>query len=73
LREKAHICSEKDDSRENILMLCGSCHRMLDVHLKPRLHIALKQFGAKQLPKSWESSIYEQAFQASAESTTLKV
>jgi len=72
LREKAHICSEGDTSRENILMLCVSCHRMLDVHLKPRLHIALQRFGAKHLPKSWEKSIYEQAFDASAASRAAK-
>jgi hypothetical protein len=65
LREKAHICSEGDASRENILMLCVSCHRMLDVHLKPRLYLALKRFGAKGLPSSWEKSIFQQAFDAS--------
>jgi len=64
LREKSHICSEGDKSRENILMLCVSCHRMLDVHLKPRLYAALKRFGAKHLPTSWTKSIYLQAYDA---------
>jgi hypothetical protein len=58
LREKSHICSEGDKSRENILMLCVSCHRMLDVLLKPRLYVALKRFGANRLPTSWNKSIY---------------
>jgi len=66
LRERAHICSEGDKSRENILMLCPTCHRMFDTHLKPRLHKALKRFGAKHLPVSWEKSIYQQAFEASS-------
>jgi len=65
LREKSHICSEGDKSRENILMLCVSCHRMLDILLKPRLYAALKRFGAKHLPTSWGKSIYLQAYQAS--------
>lgn len=73
LREKAHICSEGDVSRENILMLCASCHRMLDVHLKPRLYIALNKFGAKRLPESWERSIYEQAPKATGLSKPLKM
>jgi len=64
LREKAHIYSEGDNTRENILMLCISCHRMLDVHLKPRLFYALKKFGSKNLPSSWEKSIYQQAYDA---------
>ena len=62
LREKSHICSESDKSRENILMLCVSCHRMLDVHLKSRLYAALKRFGAKHPPNSWTKSIYLQAY-----------
>lgn len=66
LREKAHVCSEGDNCRENILMLCVSCHRMLDVHLKPRLYIALENYGAKNLPTSWKKSIYQQAYDASA-------
>ena len=73
MRDKAHICSEGDNSRENILMLCVSCHRMLDVHLKPRLCIALKKHGTKGLPKSWEKSIYEQAFKASSVTKIVKV
>lgn len=64
LREKSHICSGGDNSRENILMLCVSCHKMLDIHLKPRLYAALERFGAKHLPTSWTKSIYLQAYDA---------
>lgn len=64
LREKAHICSEGDGTRENILMLCISCHKMLDVHLKPRLYATLKKSGVKNIPASWQKSIHMQAFEA---------
>ena len=65
IREKAHIVSEKNRARVNILMLCPSCHRMLDTRLKPRLYEALRNYGTKNIPQSWKDSIYHQAFEAS--------
>jgi hypothetical protein len=44
----------------------------LDIRLKPRLYEALKNAGAKDLPKSWAKSIYHQAFEASMESPKRK-
>ena len=45
-------------------MLCPTCHIMFDTHLKPKIFKALNEFGIK-LPKSWETSIYDQAAKAS--------
>jgi hypothetical protein len=52
IREKAHIVAGKGRGRVNILMLCPTCHRMLDTRLKPRLYEALKNYGTKNLPES---------------------
>jgi len=38
---------------------------MFDTHLKPKFFKALSQSGIINLPKSWETSIYEQAAKAS--------
>ncbi|MBW1804084.1 MAG: hypothetical protein JRJ85_25540 [Deltaproteobacteria bacterium] len=64
IRQKAHIVAEGDKSRDNILMLCPSCHLMFDTRLKPRLYVALKKAKARYLPKSWEKSIYQHAAEA---------
>ena len=64
-RQKAHIVAEGSKSAENLLMLCPTCHMMLDTHIKPKVFKALIQAGCKSLPKSWEKSIYEQAAEAS--------
>ena len=52
-REEAHIISEWKLDWWNNLKLCPTCHRMLDVHLKPRLCAVLEVHGSKNLPKSW--------------------
>jgi hypothetical protein len=64
IRQDSHIVSEKGRARINILKLCPSCHVMFDTRLKPRLYEALKDAGAKNLPKSWTKSIYHQAIEA---------
>jgi hypothetical protein len=64
IRQKAHILAEGEKAGENLLMLCPTCHIMFDTHLKPKLFGALNAFGIK-LPKSWKTSIYEQAAKAS--------
>jgi hypothetical protein len=54
-REEAHIIAEWELDWWNNLKLCPTCHRMFDIHLKPRLFAALEVHGAKGLPKSWAS------------------
>jgi hypothetical protein len=46
-------------------MLCPSCHIMFDTHLRPKIFKALNENGIKDIPKSWKSSIYDQAAKAS--------
>ncbi|MEA3428233.1 MAG: hypothetical protein U9Q84_03210 [Thermodesulfobacteriota bacterium] len=60
IRQRAHIVSEGDNSRTNILLLCPTCHLFFDTRLKPRLYKALSKAGAKTLPDSWKKSIYQQ-------------
>jgi len=38
---------------------------MFDTHVKPKVFRALKKAGVKGIPGSWETSIYQQAAQAS--------
>ncbi|MHC4573078.1 MAG: hypothetical protein ACYS76_02915 [Planctomycetota bacterium] len=64
-RQKSHIVAEARKSGVNVLHLCPSCHIMFDTHVKPKICRALKNAGFKDLPKSWETSIYEQAAKAS--------
>ena len=68
IRQRAHIAAEADASKANTLMLCPTCHVVFDTELKPRLYAALVRYGAKNLPASWGSSIYEQAAEASKHS-----
>ena len=65
IRQKAHIAAEGKKSGSNLLMLCPSCHIIFDTHLKPKVFKVLKELKVKNLPKSWETSIYEQAAKAS--------
>ena len=65
IRQKAHIVAEGKNTKSNILMLCPSCHMNFDTKLKPKLHTALTQTKAKNLPASWKKSIYQQAAEAS--------
>ncbi|MBW2053667.1 MAG: HNH endonuclease [Deltaproteobacteria bacterium] len=65
IRQKAHIVAEGKKSGDNLLMLCPSCHIIFDTHVKPKIYKSLKQAGCKNLPNSWEKSIYQQAAQAS--------
>jgi hypothetical protein len=60
IRQKAHIAAEGGAARANILQLCPNCHLMFDTRLKPRLYQALKRIGVKNLPASWQESIYLQ-------------
>ena len=64
IRQRAHIVAEGDKSRDNILMLCSTCHLMFDTRLKPRLYVALRKTKAGNLPQSWEKSIYLHAAEA---------
>jgi len=66
IRQKAHIVAELDNNRENILMLCPTCHMMFDTRLKPRLYKALSRYNADNLPESWKKSIYTQSFESSS-------
>jgi hypothetical protein len=65
VRQRAYIAAEGKKSGPNLLMLCPSCHIMFDTHLKPKVFKALKELGVKNLPKSWKTSIYDQAAEAS--------
>ena len=65
VRQKAHIVAEGRKAGANLFMLCPSCHIMFDTHIKPRIHKSLKEYGVKNMPASWETSIYEQAAKAS--------
>jgi hypothetical protein len=65
IRQKAHIIAEGTKSSDNILLLCPTCHMMFDIHIKPKFFKSLSKAGAKGLPKSWKTSIYDQGFEAS--------
>jgi hypothetical protein len=65
MRQKAHIIAEGPKRGGNLLMLCPSCHLMFDTHVKPKIFKALKNAGVKNIPISWEKSIYQQAAEAS--------
>jgi hypothetical protein len=71
IRQKAHIVAEGKKKGINLLMLCPTCHLMFDTHLKPKIFKALNKHGIK-LPKSWETSIYEQAAKASMKARNKK-
>ena len=68
LRQKAHIVAEGRKAGSNLLMLCPTCHLMFDTHIKPKVHKALIEAGVRDLPESWQKSIYAQAAEASARS-----
>jgi len=65
IRQRAHIVAEGPKAGANVLLLCPSCHIVLDTKLKPTICRALKQVRVENLPKSWDRSIYEQAAIAS--------
>jgi len=65
MRQKAHIVAEGNKSKENLLMLCPSCHVIFDTKLKPKLFKSLLKNGVRNLPDSWQISIYQQAANAS--------
>ena len=64
IRQDSHIVSENVRTRTNILKLCPSCHVMFDTRLKPRLYNALQAVGVTNLPKSWSTSIHNQAIES---------
>ena len=70
IRQKAHILAENSKIATNILMLCPTCHLMFDTHLKPKLFKAMAFLPGA--PKSWETSIYDQAARASAKAMKAK-
>jgi len=72
IRQKAHIIAEGKKKKSNILLLCPSCHIMFDTIVKPKIHKALLDYGSKNLPPSWETSIYEQAAKASRKALNKK-
>ena len=65
LRQRAHIVAEGRKGGNNLLMLCPTCHLMFDTQVKPKIFKALIEAGVKSLPASWETSIYQQAAEAS--------
>ena len=71
MRQKAHIVAEGKKKDINLLMLCPTCHIMFDTHIKPKVFKAILAAG-KELPKSWQKSIYIQAKEASAEALKKK-
>ena len=55
-RHAAHIIDEvksAGEGRWNALSLCPNCATIFDEVIRPKLYTALKNFGAKRLPKSW--------------------
>jgi hypothetical protein len=68
IRQKAHILAEGKKTKDNILMLCPTCHIMFDTHVKPKLFKAMVGAGLRDFPASWKKSIYEQAAESSAKS-----
>ncbi len=72
-RQKAHIVAEEGKGKDNVLMLCPSCHVMFDTHVKPKVFKALKNAGVKGIPSSWEKSIYQQAAEASLQTKKTKL
>ena len=57
LRHAAHIIDEiKEPKKWNALSLCPNCHQIFEDKIRPRLFLALKEFGSENLPKSWSKS-----------------
>jgi len=63
LPDAVHIIDEKEwkskstqDSKINGIPLCPNCHRVFDEILRPYLYRALKQFGVRGLPKTWQKN-----------------
>ena len=52
-RHAAHIIDEGPERDWNALSLCPNCSTVFDEVVRPKLHKALSEFGAKGLPKSW--------------------
>ncbi len=61
VRQKAHIVAEELKTEPNLLMLCPTYHIMFDTQVKPKVFKALRHAGVRGIPKSWETSIYDQA------------
>lgn len=63
MSDAVHIIDEKEwirrighDSKKNGIPLCPNCHRIFDEILRPYLHRALQEFGARDLPDSWKQN-----------------
>jgi hypothetical protein len=41
------------DRQTNGMPLCPNCHRIFDEVLRPRLAVALREFGVQGLPECW--------------------
>jgi hypothetical protein len=72
MRQSAHILAEGKRTRDNLLMLCPTCHIMFDTHLKPKVFRAMIETGLQGFPESWKKSIYEQGAEASAKASKRK-
>jgi ribosomal protein S26 len=56
-RHAAHIIDEVKVAKEwNAMSFCPNCATVFDDIIRPKLYKALKEYGAKNLPKSWEKS-----------------
>ena len=56
-RFASHIIDEAKPEREwNALSLCPNCSTVFDEKIRPKLFTALKNWGVKNLPKSWAKS-----------------
>ena len=55
-RHAAHIIDEVKSAGKgqwNALSLCPNCATVFDEVIRPKLHKALTEYGAKGLPESW--------------------
>ena len=55
-RFASHIIDEGPEKDWNALSLCPNCSSVFDEVIRPKLYLALKNFGVEELPKSWSKS-----------------
>jgi len=55
-RFASHIIDEGPEKDWNLLSLCPNCSSVFDDVIRPKLYRALKECGAKKLPKKWARS-----------------
>jgi hypothetical protein len=55
-RFASHIIDEGPEREWNALSLCPNCSTVFDEVIRPKLYLALINFGATGLPNSWSKS-----------------